>query len=273
MTTEPIAGQTALVTGAGRGIGRAVASHLASRGATVVIASRTTAELDDLADAVETEPGSAHPLTLDVTDSAAIRAAADEVHSRFGRIDLAVHAAGTAEVIGPLWESDLEAWWAEVAVHAKGAAALAHAVLPGMIARGSGRIVNIYGNLGDRGGGYASAYACGKAGLLRLTENLNAESQPHGVRIFALHPGLVATRMTRRLGSDDAARRWLPRFSEIPADRWHPPENAAEMIEAIGVGSLDAFAGRLIGAWEDVGSLVAPDGDERTLRVVPSASR
>lgn len=273
MTTGLIAGQIALVTGAGRGIGRTVATHLASRGATVLVASRTAAELDDLADAVTSTAGSAHPVTLDVTDSAAVHAAADEAQSRFGRIDLAVHCAGTAEVIGPMWESDLEAWWAEVAVHTKGAAALAHSLLPGMVARGSGRIVNIYGNLGDQGSAYSSAYASGKAGLLRLTENLNAESQPHGVRIFALHPGLVETPMTRRLGEDDAARRWLPRFREIPADRWHPPDNAAEMIEAIGLGYLDAFAGRLIGAWEDVGTLVAPDGDERTLRVVASTSR
>jgi NAD(P)-dependent dehydrogenase (short-subunit alcohol dehydrogenase family) len=126
-------------------------------------------------------------MALDVTDSTAVRAAADEARSQFGRIDLAVQCAGTAEVIGPLWESDVEAWWAEVAVHTKGAAA-----------RGRGRIVNIYGDLGDRGSAYSSAYACGKSGL-------------------------VQTPMTRRLGYDDTARRWPPRFSEIPGDRVGAP--------------------------------------------------
>jgi 3-oxoacyl-[acyl-carrier protein] reductase len=260
--------QVALVTGASSGIGRAVARELAARGAQVVLVSRTAADLEDAAREIRQAGGAAVPAVADVTDPRAVSEAVETARSQFGPVGLAVHCAGTAGVVGPLWESDLEEWWSEVAAHAKGAATVAHAVLPDMIARGRGRIVNAYGNLGDRGGSYCSAYACGKAGLLRLTEHLHAETHPHGVHVFAFHPGLVETPMTRRLAASDDARRWLPRAAEVWPQRWQSPQAAAALVARIAEGELDAFAGRLVGAWEDLEDAAAPaDPDVRTLRV------
>jgi NAD(P)-dependent dehydrogenase (short-subunit alcohol dehydrogenase family) len=265
-----LAGQVALVAGAGKGIGRAIAVHLAGVDATVVGMSRTAEDLADLAAEIEGSGGAADPVPVDVSDGAAVRTAVERARARRGPIDLVVHAAGTAEVLGPFWETDLAAWEREVGGHLGGAAAIAHAVLPAMVERGQGRIVNVYGNLGDKGGGHCSAYACGKAGLLRFTEHVNAETEPHGVRLFALHPGLVSTPMTRGIAASEAGRRWFPRFSNIPDDRWGSPESAAEMIVSIAEGRLDGFAGMLIGAGEDLEARPPPDDeDERRLRLIP----
>ena len=255
----------AVVTGASSGIGRAIALDLAGRGARVALMARSAARLHAVAEEIARTGGDAEVVAADVTDAAAVHDAVTREQARFGPPHLAVHCAGTATVLGPLWESDLDAWWGEVAGHAKGGASLAHAVLPGMVARGEGRVVFTYGNLGDLGEGHWSADACGKAALLRLTEHLDAEAAPHGVRVLAIHPGLVETPMTQALAGSDDAQRWLPRAEAWP-QRWGTAAAAAALVASIAAGRLDAFGGRLVGAWEQL-DRQEPHGDTRTLRV------
>jgi NAD(P)-dependent dehydrogenase (short-subunit alcohol dehydrogenase family) len=267
-TTE---GQVALITGAGRGIGAAVARHLGREGWTVGVLARTVRQVETVAEDIVAAGGRALALPASVTDAEAVSEHVATLERELGPVALTVNCAGAGRVVGPFWEADLDDWWEEVEGHALGAATVARAVLPAMIERRAGRLVNVYGNLGDRDGRYASAYACGKAVALRLTDHLDAETREHGVLVFALHPGLVLTQMTRHLAEDDEANRWLPRFRDLREDRYASPVQAAEMVVAIGAGRLDHLSGRLVWAGEHVEDLEGAerDGDERALRVVP----
>lgn len=268
---NPRDARVALITGAGRGIGASIARHLAREGWAVGVVARTVEQVEAVTDDIVAAGGRALALPASVTDAAAVGAHVAALEDEFAPVALSVHCAGTCQVVGPFWEADLGDWWEEVAGHALGAATVARAVLPGMIGRGAGRVVNVYGNLGDRDGRYASAYACGKAVALRLTDHLDAETPEHGVHVFALHPGLVRTQMTRHLAEDDVAHRWLPRFRDVPEDRYSDPGRAAEMVLAVAEGRLDHLSGRLVWAGEHIEHLEGADrdGDERALRVVP----
>jgi 5-hydroxydodecatetraenal polyketide synthase CpkA len=188
-------------------------------------------------------------------------------------VDLLVHNAGSAGVIGPLWEADPEIWWDEVASHLRGAMLLARACLPGMIARGTGRVVLVYGNLGDHGEPWCTAYAAGKAGLLRLVDQLHAELDGTGVRIVGLHPGLVWTPMTAALAQDPDKRRWLPRFGQRPREDYGTSEPAGRLIVRIAAGEADQLSGLLLGVRDDLDALREQverlrSEHKRTLRIV-----
>jgi NAD(P)-dependent dehydrogenase (short-subunit alcohol dehydrogenase family) len=242
----------ALVSGASRGIGFGMARALIGAGHQVALLSRSSADLERAA----TELGDrALPLPADVTEPDEVSEVVARVEAAFGPVDLLVHNAGSAGVIGPLWEADPRAWWDEVAGHLRGAMLLARACLPGMIARGSGRVVLIYGNLGDRGEPWCTAYAAGKSGLLRLTEQLHAELAGTGVHVFALHPGLVWTPMTAALAEDPDKRRWLPNFGRRPRDDFGTSEPAGEMLVRLADGEADPLSGLLLGVGDDLEAL------------------
>jgi NAD(P)-dependent dehydrogenase (short-subunit alcohol dehydrogenase family) len=140
-----------------------------------------------------------------------------------------------------------------------------------MVPRKQGRIVNIYGSLGDRQGRFSSAYAVAKASLLRLTEQTANENTDSGIVVIALHPGLVHTQMVDELSSEPS-RRWLPAFSQIPPERFVSDSLAGEAVTAIAEGAIDALTGRCVGAWEDFAALAADAGrvisdDDRALRL------
>jgi NAD(P)-dependent dehydrogenase (short-subunit alcohol dehydrogenase family) len=193
--------------------------------------------------------------------------------AQMGPITLLVHNAGTANIIGPLWEADPDAWWEEVAGHLRGAMLTCRAVLPGMLDRGRGRVVLMYGNLGETDDPWCSAYACGKAGLLRLVDQLGAELRDAGIGVFGVHPGLVWTPMTAALAEDPDKRRWLPRFGEWPRERYGTPDAAAELIVRIAQGDADRLSGLLVGADDDLDALQQDvdrirDQSRRVLRTI-----
>lgn len=251
--TAPLSGQVAFVTGGSRGIGHGIASRLVEDGARVGLLSRSAA----VEEAAAAFGEAALAFRGDVANPADIDAAVTQAEQRLGPIDLVVHNAGTANLIGPLWEADPEAWWDEVAGHLRGAMLTCRAVLPAMLRRGSGRIVLIYGNLGERADPWSSAYACGKAGLLRLVDQLAAELADRGVSVFGVHPGLVWTPMTAALAEDADKRQWLPRFHEWPRERFGSPDAAARLVARIACGEADGLSGLLLGAGEDLDALIA----------------
>jgi NAD(P)-dependent dehydrogenase (short-subunit alcohol dehydrogenase family) len=115
----------------------------------------------------------------------------------------------------------------------------------------------MYGNLGEGGDPWSSAYACGKAGLLRLVEQLHAELEGTGVQVFGVHPGLVWTPMTRALAEDPDKQQWLPRFNEWPRERFGTTQAVSDLAVQIAKGEADALSGLLIGAGEDLDELTA----------------
>jgi NAD(P)-dependent dehydrogenase (short-subunit alcohol dehydrogenase family) len=236
------ASRVALVTGASQGIGRVVASELAASGFRVAAAARSVDQLKELE--AQTR---AVAVPLDVTDPRAVTDAVARVESELGPIDLLVNNAGISGPSGASWELGHEEWWNVFEVNVLGTFLCSRAVMPAMVARGAGRIVNVSSNAAffriddDLAGVINSAYMASKAAVIRFTEALAAEARPAGVSVFAISPGTVKTDMTAATFAD----KW------DDSDFWSPPKLAAELIAFISSGALDALSGRYIHAAAD----------------------
>jgi NAD(P)-dependent dehydrogenase (short-subunit alcohol dehydrogenase family) len=277
MTQEQLdlSGQVALVTGGGRGIGRAIAASLARAGAAVAVLARSPEQLAETAAGITAAGGRAVALPADVTERTAVEAAVAEAERQLGPIDLLVNNAGVGGPVGPLAESDPDAWWRCVEVNLRGPLLCCRAVLPGMLARRRGRIVNVASGAGTRAIPHLSAYVTSKAALIRLTENMAAEVREAGVSVFSLQPGTVRTAMAEAVLGSAEARRWLPWFAEL-FDKGQdlPPERAGELVVLLASGRADGLSGRSLAVEWDVRALVHRAGEVAgtealTLRLVP----
>jgi NAD(P)-dependent dehydrogenase (short-subunit alcohol dehydrogenase family) len=250
-----LAGQVSLVTGGGRGIGRAMALALASAGASVGVVARSADELDETVHMIQHAAGTAVAVAVDVTEAEAVQRAAAEVVDALGPIDLLVNNAGVNRVFGPLWEVDLDDWWNDVTVNLLGPALCSKAVLPSMIARGRGRIVNVSSGTAGRPFPYNSSYAASKAALVRFTDCLAAEVEGYGIKVFALGPGNVETSITRGLIASETGRRWM---GEVVAGlRYVPADVAATAVVDLARGVGDDLNGRWIDAGDGVAAVAA----------------
>lgn len=262
MTAPELEGLVAVVTGASQGIGEHLAAGLAARGATVVGVARSRDRLEDALRRVAAETGARTlAVAADVTSRAEVDAAVAETVDRVGPPDLVVNGAGLVDAQEvPLWDADPDAWWEVVTSHVRGAQLLARAVLPAMLGRGQGRLVNLSSGMGTRAEPDYSAYSVAKAAQTRLTECLAASLEGTGVLAFNIAPGLVRTPMT------EGMPRWEGHTS------WTPPERVVELVAAVAAGRLDAWAGRFLRAGGDEPDVVAtmtPSGGDRQLRLRP----
>ncbi len=221
-----LAGQRALVTGGGRGIGANVARELAAAGMEVAVAARTAEQVE----AVAAEIGGT-ALVGDVSREEDVRRWFEEL----GGVDLLVNDAGVPGPSGPFEDEAPNAWWHVFEVNVRGVFLCCRAAVPGMLARGGGRIVNV-----SSGSAYlptsrmsSTAYGSSKAAVHRFSELLAAQLAPRGVFVFSISPGLVRTEMT----------------AELPRDApWTPPECAPRLVRALASGELDALTGRYLHA-------------------------
>jgi NAD(P)-dependent dehydrogenase (short-subunit alcohol dehydrogenase family) len=243
----------ALVSGASRGIGRATALALAEDGFCVALLARSAAGLRETRELVEKGGGTALDLVADVTDAEAIGEAVSAARERLGPVDVLVNNAGSLRALGPLWEVRPEDWWADVTTSLGGAYNLCRAIVPGMIERGRGRIVNVTSYAALRPAPYQTGYACGKAAVAALTEALAASLADHGVAVFSVAPGFTATELTQQLTESDAGRRWFPGEGDRkPLDA----TATAELIVRLASGSADALSGRLLHTLDDLDVLL-----------------
>jgi 3-hydroxybutyrate dehydrogenase len=204
-------GQHALVTGANRGIGAAIARHLAQAGADVSLLVRTPANAAPLAAELQAMGVRTTVVGADVTDSPALRAAIGDAEDTLGPIHALVNNAGTAETV-PFLKSDDALFARMIGVHLMAPVHAIQSVLPGMIARGGGRIVNVASIAGLGGGPYITAYTSAKHAEMGLTRALAVEFRAKGIRINAVCPGYVDTemvsgaidRLVRKTGLDAA---------------------------------------------------------------------
>ena len=271
-----LAGQVAIVTGGGRGIGKAIAMALARADASVVIVARSGDQLAGTVKDITQAGGRAIAVTADVSDPGAVERMVVEVEKSLGSVDLLVNNAGLPGPIGRTWETDPDDWWRCLEVNLRGPMLCSRAVLPGMITREGGRIVNVASGAGTFAIPYLGAYVTSKTALIRFTEIVALEAGAHGVMVFAIEPGTVRTTMTEYALKSEEGQRWMPWFSEIfKRGENVPPSHVAELVVMLASGRADSLSGRFFTIKDEVVGLVERAGDEglgdlQTLRLIES---
>jgi NAD(P)-dependent dehydrogenase (short-subunit alcohol dehydrogenase family) len=194
-------GEYAIVTGGGRGIGRAIALRFAEEGAAVLVAARTSAEVNAVAEEIRGQGGRAEAISADVSQPADCEGIYRTAIEEFGRVDILVNNAGMMGPVQPVHKITAEEWDAVLAANLRSAFLLSRLVVPGMLERGRGVILNISSVSAKMAFGLNSPYAASKAGVVALTRTLAAEVARHGVRVNAICPGPVPeTRMSQEIG-------------------------------------------------------------------------
>jgi 3-oxoacyl-[acyl-carrier protein] reductase len=213
-------GKVAIVTGASRGIGAAVAEALAAAGVKVMLAARDGARAAELAGRLG---GAA--MGCDVADSAAVEHLVAATERQLGPVELLVNNAGVIEPIGMLADSDPQAWARNIAINLTGAYHVIRAVLPRMIAHGRGSIVNVSSGAAHRPLEGWSAYCAGKAGLAMVTRSIALETEGKGIRVYGFAPGTVDTDMQVQIRASG-----INRVSQIPRGSLAPVAAPAKAI-------------------------------------------
>jgi NAD(P)-dependent dehydrogenase (short-subunit alcohol dehydrogenase family) len=264
-----LAGEVALVTGGGRGFGRAISLGLAASGASVGVIARSRDQIDEVAGAIESAGGKALAVPCDVTDRAQVAEAVAAVSRRFGPVTFLVNNAGIAGPYGPIAGADPDAWWHAQKIHLYAPLLFSSAVLPGMLAKGGGRIVNVASRAAIMFQPGLSAYVVGKSSQVKFTEHLDAETRDKGVRAFAIQPGDAPTDFAHATIGDPGAQQHLPGMLEI-LGKWVnevDPEpvlaKCAARIVEIAQGRWDRIAGQYLDVDWDWATTAAPKRETR----------
>ncbi|WP_207495116.1 3-ketoacyl-ACP reductase [Aridibaculum aurantiacum] len=191
---ESLQGKIALVTGAGKGIGRAIAIALANEGVNVGLLARTEKDVQAVAEELRAIGVKAAPVVADISNRQAVETAVQQVHDQLGNIDILINNAGTGS-FGKFLELEPEQWEQQVRVNLFGVYYATRAVLPQMIERKTGDIVNISSTAGKTGAAVTSAYSASKFGVFGLSESLMQEVRKHGIRVTALAPSTIVTEL------------------------------------------------------------------------------
>jgi 2-deoxy-D-gluconate 3-dehydrogenase len=253
-----LTGRAALVLGASRGIGRALAGGLAGAGASVAVAARTARDVEDCVRSIRGEGGTAEAFTYDARDVAGLGPFTKEVARRLGGIDIFVHVAGTNRR-RPALDVTEDDWDAVLDLNLKtlffGCQAVGrHWIETGRFAaetdRGKGKIIGIGSLTSAIGLANMAPYAASKAGLLGVTRVLAVEWAPHGICVNALAPGYIETDLTRPVREDPARDAWV--LSRIPMARWGRPADLVGAALFLASPASDYVTGQVIhvdGGW------------------------
>lgn len=219
----PLKDKMAIITGAGRGIGRAIALDFAASGAKVALVARTEEEINRVADEIAALSGVAAALPCDVADESQVNAMVAEALGRLGPVDILVNNAGVM-ILNSIAETTVEEWDTVMNTNLRGAFLCSKAVLPSMMQRRTGRIVNISSMCGRRGYPAQGAYSASKHGLYGLSKVLAIEGQGYGIRVNVISPGGAHTELSREL---------LATRSPAEVAEWMTPEEVAAAVHYI----------------------------------------
>ncbi len=257
-----------LITGGSRGLGLAIARHLAERGAGVGLIARNPEHLEDAAASIRETGGRVLALACDVRDRGALEGVVSRVAASLGGLDALVCAAGQLRAIGPMATRDADTWWDDVEVAVRGTAQAIRAALPWLRQSGRASISVLVGPGHEGPLPYAAGYGCAQAALVRLAESLGQELGAEGVPVYAVNPGLVPTGVVRGLIDTHEGRRWLPRFNEAFAEgKEVEPSVVAGMVEWLIDRRPAELNGRVVAA------LLAPAVQETRLHTIAAHDR
>ena len=258
-----------LVTGAGRGVGRAVAEAFAP-GREVALVARTAGELEQTADLVRAAGGTPFVAVADITDLEALRTAITAVTTAMGPLEVLVNNAGTAGTRNELAHGDASNWRTVFEVNVLAPAAMCSLVLPGMVARGRGYVINVASLQGSRAFNGSSAYGASKAALMRMTDGLANELVGTGVVAFDVSPGLVRTAMTQE-------PHLAAMLADVDEQDWTPAARTGEVLLALTSGRFDGLSGCFVHAEDDLEDLLLrmtdAQPDCRRLRMTPAGAQ
>jgi NAD(P)-dependent dehydrogenase (short-subunit alcohol dehydrogenase family) len=255
-------GRVAIVTGAGRGFGRAIARHLAGAGAAVAVTARTASQLAETAALIEKEGGKVIAVPGDVTHRRDVEKVVAETEGKLGPVAILVNNAGVPDPFGPIGVVDPDHWWKTQEVHVRAPMLYISAVFPGMKQRHRGCIINISAKAAYVLAPNLSAYCLAKTAQNRMVEFIAAESGGEGIRAFAMDPGFVVTRLAEDTMNSPDAQRWLPemvkhlRIRKTDKDAEGDLDRAGQRCVDLASGKYDALSGSFIEPHDDLDELL-----------------
>jgi len=241
-------GKTAIVTGAGSGIGRELALGFGRAGARVICAGRREHLLEETVGLLNASGAGGLTVRVDVTDPVSVDSMVDRALAAYGSVDLLFANAGSFQSIGPVWSSDPELWWRDVTTNLRGTMLCCRAALRPMMTRNEGVIITMDGGGGADGvnlGG--SGYGASKAAIVRFTEGLARELEQAGSRVmtFCINPGFVRTRMTEGIASHPEGRKWQGFVGTwLESGRNIPPDTCAKAVLRLLENACPELSGR-----------------------------
>jgi 2-deoxy-D-gluconate 3-dehydrogenase len=249
MEDKPLAGKVALVTGAGRGIGRSIALTLARNGVRVALASRTLSELEAVRAEIETAGGEAASFPADISVESDAVSLVERSVDRFGRLDILVNNAGIIRR-APALEFSEKDWDDVLQINLKATFFLSQAAAKVMVKRGEGKIINVASMLSFQGGIIVPSYTAAKSAIAGVTRALANEWAKHNININAIAPGYMATDNTAPLRADPARSQTI--LDRIPAGRWGTPDDLKGIVVFLASAASDYMNGAIVpvdGGW------------------------
>jgi NAD(P)-dependent dehydrogenase (short-subunit alcohol dehydrogenase family) len=231
-STRALAGQVAVVTGAGRGIGAAIAATLAGLGAHVVLCGRTHAALEAASSAIDRTGGKSSAIMCDVADLASVESTAKQIEQKFGRLDVLINNAGVGGGSSPLHQLDPAVWDQVMNTNLRGVYYCIRSFAPLMIRARSGHIINISSLAGKNALPNGAAYSASKWGLNGLTYSVAEELRVHNIRVSVICPGSVHTDFTPHTGKDHG--------------KMLQPGDVAHVVEMIVTQAPQSFASEIL---------------------------
>jgi 3-oxoacyl-[acyl-carrier protein] reductase len=226
---KELAGQVALITGGGRGFGKAIAMRLAAEGAAVAVTARTQAELDQTVEEIKSAGGRGFAVSGDVTRPEDVTRVVLATAGQFGPITLFINNAGIPGPFTPIWDADPAEWWFAQEVHLRAFFMFVRELLPSMMARRSGRILAVSAIASYRVDFAMSAYCVGKTSQNRLVQFMAEEVKQSGISAFAIDPGFVITELAETTMRDAGAQRWKADMIEHLKARKADPNSALDL--------------------------------------------